>query len=609
MNPPKPNLPKDFEKRRANLPARPLPPPQPVSRPPDQPTNWGRWAVFLVILAIVGWWVGRAVSLLGQPDDLKISGLDNLPTKSRVLAVRPELGETPVVEASDAAPAPEVVNDSAAQLADQAFVPGPYVPGEVIFRAGSSEQLAALVQRAQAAGGTLLGSIPEADSARIAFPDAASMAGFVRDGSGDGSLLDPQLNYTVSLPAAPTAAIDPFAPGSLRPFGDSVMPYLGVPRDNANWGQGVVVAMLDTGLAPGTTSILTGTGGAIAQYDMTASPDPPTLGHGDMVVSLLAGANGEQGIVPAASLISVRVLGANDEGNVYGVTDGIYTAIAHGAQVLNLSLGTNQTSTILEDAINYALSQNVVVVAAAGNDGNGQISYPAAYPGVIAVGAVDATGQRASFSDYGPELVIAAPGVGINTVTTGGIMSFSGTSAASPLVAGAIAGLMSTNPNLTGQQAQALLTHYADFAGPVTASGTNEFYGAGEMDVGRVLDRGNTSLSDVAVADLYLNVTSMPTTPTAPMEVSIQNRGNTVLGSVLVTVDVNGAQTTQTFTGLQPTEVRAVDVDLPVPQLTTTGVQVTARADSDQPEYKPNDAVKSRIVQLVPASGTTSLSN
>jgi hypothetical protein len=609
MNPPKPHLRKDIEKRRASLPVRPLPTPPPAARPPEQPTNWGRWAVFLIILAIVGWFVGRAVSSLRQPDDFKLSGLDNLPTKSRVLAVRPELEQSGSDETSNAAPLQEPVNDSAAQLADQAFVPGPYALGEVIFRAGSPEQLAALVQRAQAVGGTLLGTIPEADSARFAFPDPASMAGFVRDGSGDGSLLDPQLNYTVSLPAAPTAAIDPFAPGSLRPFGNTVMPYLGVPRDNANWGQGVVVAMLDTGLAPGTTNILTGTGGAISQYDMTGSPDAPTLGHGDMVVSLLAGANGEQGIVPAASLISIRVLGANDEGNVYGVTDGIYTAIAHGAQVLNLSLGTNQTSSILQDAINYALSQNVVVVAAAGNDGNGQISYPAAYPGVIAVGAVDATGQRASFSDYGPEMVIAAPGVGINTVTTGGIMSFSGTSAASPLVAGAIAGLMSTNPNLTGQQAQALLTHYADFAGPVTDSGTNEFYGAGGLDVGRVLDRGNTSLSDVAVADLYLNVTSMPTTPTAPMEVSIQNRGNTVLDSVLVTVDVNGTPTTQTFTGLQPTEVRAMDVDLPVPQLTTTGVQVTARADSGQPEYKPGDSVKSRIVQLIPASGTTSLSN
>jgi hypothetical protein len=604
MNPSKQNLRKDLEKRRANLPVRPIYTPAP--RPPNQPLGVARWVALLLLLALLGWVAGWAVSLLGKREEVKISGIENLPTKARVLARQAER-ESPssVEETPVSVPVKEAPDESATQFADKAFAPGPYTPGEMTFSAGSPEQMAALLQRAQAAGGTVVGTIPQANTALLSFPDPASMADFMSGSTGDGTVPNADLNFAITLPTTPNAPIDPFAPGSLRPFGYTVMPYLGVPADNANWGRGITVAMLDTGLAPGTTTILTGTGGKIAQSDMTNSPDPPALGHGDMVVSLLAGANGEQGIVPAASILSIRVLGANDEGTVYTVTDGIYTAIADGAQVLNLSLGTNATSTLLQNAINYALSQNVVVVAAAGNDGNGQITYPAAYPGVVAVGAVDATGQRATFSDYGSQMGIAAPGVGINTVTTGGNLSFSGTSAASPLVAGAIAALMSLNPNLTGSQAVALLTHYADFAGPVTASGTNQFYGSGVEDVGRVIDRGNTSLSDVAVADLYLNVTTMPTTPTVPMEVSIQNRGNTVLASVQLDIDVNGVPTTQTFTGLQPTEVREVDVDLSVAELTSTGVQVTARADSGQPEYKPGDDVKSRIVHLVPVGNTT----
>jgi hypothetical protein len=418
---------------------------------------------------------------------------------------------------------------------------------------------------------------------------------------------NPELNFDVSLPTTPNVPIDPYAPGSLRPFGNSALSYMGVPSDNLTWGQGITIAMLDTGLSPGTTNILTG--GSITQYDMTGAGDAPPVGHGDMVVSLFTGANGEQGIVPAASIMSIRVLDSNNQGNVFGVTDGIYTAIANGAQVLNLSLGTNSPSSILQSAINYALSQNVIVVAAAGNDGNGQISYPAAYPGVIAVGAVDATGQRATFSDYGPQMAIAAPGVGLDTVTTAGVVSFSGTSASAPLVAGAIAGLISTNPNMTGQQAVDLLTQYADFAGPVTASGTNQFYGAGVIDVGRVLSRGNAFLTDVAVADMYLNVTSMPTTPTAPMQISIQNRGNTMLGMVQVSVDVNGAPTSQTLTSMAPGEVRAVNVDLPVADLlSATGVQVSARADlAAQTDSKPANNTKARVVRLVsaaPSSGT-----
>jgi hypothetical protein len=594
MNPPKPPLRKDLEKRRANLPVRPF-----YASPPAKPMGLGRWFGLLILFALLGWCAGWAVSSIGSSRDLKVSQVDNPPVAAQSPA-RTFAPEPPTAAATpEAAPA----DDSAAQFADKAFATGPYRPGEVLFTAGSTQQLASLIQRAQAAGGTLLGDIRQANAARLSFPDAASMAAFMRGGTGDAPVPDAEYNFGVSLPTPPNAPIDPYAPGSLRPFGNSVMPYLGVPSDNANWGRGVTIAMLDTGLAPGTTTILTGTGGTIAQYDMTGSPDPPPLGHGDMVVSLLAGANGEQGIAPAASLISIRVLDANGEGNLFNVVDGIYTAIADGATVLNLSLGTYQSSALLQDAVNYALSQNVIVVAAAGNDGNGQISYPAAYPGVIAVGAVDATGQRATFSNYGSEMVIAAPGVGINTVTTGGIMSFSGTSAASPLVAGAIAALMSTNANLAASPAADLLTQYADFAGPVTDTGTNEFYGAGVMDVGRVLDRGNATLSDVAVADMYIDVTSLPTTATAPMEVSIQNRGNTVLGSVLVNVEFNGQPTTQTFTEMKPNEVRAVTVA----QLLSTGVQVNAQASSNPPSDNLREGVKSRLVQLVsssPSAGT-----
>jgi len=607
MNTPKNNLRKDIEKRRANLPARP------IYTPPSTPSTSGKpmklWQVALMglLLAGAGWCVGWAVSSRMQGDNFKISGLDNLPSKSRLLTHNTLNFDSGDAQPADTANATADASDkdAASTFANKAFLTGPYRTGEVLFNAGSAEALDALLQRAIAAGGTVLGVVRGANAARLSFPDAASMARFLRGGQGEDAIPNPELNYAVSLPTTPDVPNDPFAPAGARPFGDSALAYMGVPTDNANWGKGLTIAMLDTGLSPGTTNILKG--GPISQYDVTGAGDVPPVGHGDMVASLIAGASGEQGISPGAGIMSVRVLDSSNQGNVFSVVDGIYTAIQNGAQILSLSLGTNQTSTMLQDAINYALSQNVVIVAAAGNDGTGQISYPAAYPGVIAVGSIDATGQRATFSDYGNQMGITAPGVGLDTVTTGGNMVFSGTSASAPLIAGAIAGLVSTIPNLTAEQAANLLSQYADFAGPVTATGSNQFYGVGIADVGRILDRGNTSLSDVAVADMYLNVTTMPTTPTAPMQVSIQNRGNTVLNSVQVGVNVNGVQTTETLSSMAPNEVRAIVVNLPVDQLLSpNGVQISAQADTGQQnDANPANNAKSRAVRLVSASSSS----
>jgi hypothetical protein len=156
---------------------------------------------------------------------------------------------------------------------------------------------------------------------------------------------------------------------------------------------------------------------------------------------------------------------------------------------------------------------------------------------------------------------------------------------------------------MTGQQAANLLTQYADFAGPVTGNATNQFYGAGIVDMGRVLNRNDATYADVAVADMFLDVTTMPTTPTAPIQISIQNRGNTVLGLVQVNINYGGSYTTQSLVGMAPNEVRAITVDLPVSQLLQpTGVAVEAQANTAN-DANPSDDAKGRSVRLVPAGG------
>lgn len=568
---------------------------------PTPPINYGRWAAILVLLGVLGWFTGRAVSYFTQPKVDRLASLGRPLTKIKPLPP----AQTNYTTRETASPSAETpANDPETALANKAFSTGSYRQGELLFQAGSAEELATLVSRAQAAGGTLLGLIRGGNAARLSFPDAASMENFMH---GDSAVPQEELNTLVSLPTQPAVVTDPFAPGSLTPFGFSALAYIGVPRDNSNWGSGITVAMLDTGLAPGTPGILRDK--SVVQFDMTSGQSPPSVGHGDMVAALLVGVEGQQGIIPASSIVSVRVLDNNDQGDVFEVSDGIYTAVENGAKVLNLSLGSSQPSSILQAAINYALAQGVVVVAAAGNDGYGQISYPAAYPGVVAVGSIDATGQRATFSDYGSQMGLTAPGVGLNAVTLNGTMLFSGTSASAPLVSGAIAGLLSTNPGMTGQQAVDLLKQYADFAGPYSGtSTTNEFYGFGTVDLTRVLNRNNSSYSDAAVADMYLDITSMPTTPTAPMQVTIQNRGNNVLNGVNLSINVASNTTQQVYDGLQPGAIVAVTVDLSVSDMVASGVQVSAQVSTSQSDSNPRNNSKSRLVRIVPAS-TSSTGN
>ncbi|SAL05084.1 serine metalloprotease [Caballeronia arationis] len=178
------------------------------------------------------------------------------------------------------------------------------------------------------------------------------------------------------------------------------------------------------------------------------------VGHGTHVSGILAarGLAMDEGIAPDCSLMAVRVLAAMKSGDSHvvgaGIVDninaGIKWAVDNGADIINMSLGIKHIGGGLphEDVIRYALSRDVTVVAASGNDGSAERYYPGALPGVIAVGAVDNSGAVASFTSYGANIFVVAPGLNIYSSFLDRKYAFaSGTSQASPFVAGAI-GLM-----------------------------------------------------------------------------------------------------------------------------------------------------------------------
>ncbi|TCL45811.1 subtilase family protein [Thermolongibacillus altinsuensis] len=149
----------------------------------------------------------------------------------------------------------------------------------------------------------------------------------------------------------------------------------------------------------------------------------------------------------------IKVLNSEGYGSSFDVAKGIIWAVDHGARVINLSLGNYQPSELLQEAVRYAYDRDVVLIAASGNDYSAQPSFPAAYPEVLSVGAVNPDGSLAEFSNYGDYLDVVAPGTEIpSTFVHNRYAALSGTSMAAPHVT-ALAGLIrSLNPNLTNTE-------------------------------------------------------------------------------------------------------------------------------------------------------------
>jgi hypothetical protein len=227
----------------------------------------------------------------------------------------------------------------------------------------------------------------------------------------------------------------------------------------------VVVAVLDTG-CNGTLSEFSGR--MLAGYDFVNRDADPSddNGHGTEVAGVLA-ANANNGLLVAGvdwrcKILPVKVLASDRSGLFSTLADGIDWAVERGAHIISLSAGGTQDNMTLSNAVARAINRGVVFVAAVHNDG-ASIRFPARIPGVIAVGASTELDRRASFSNFGPELSLLAPGTNIYTVGRFGLRQVTwGTSMAAPQVAGAAALLLSIRPDLTPSQVRELLCAGAD---------------------------------------------------------------------------------------------------------------------------------------------------
>ena len=297
----------------------------------------------------------------------------------------------------------------------------------------------------------------------------------------------------------------------------------------------VKVAVLDTGIDQDHPDLSSKVEQWV-NFSSSSSADD-YFGHGTHTAGIVSAVTNNQiGVAGTGydiKLLSVKVLGDDGSGSWWGVSEGIRWAVDNGAKVISMSLGDEASSDSLEQAVNYAWSQGVVVVASAGNcgagcdtDGDGDIDlinpieYPAYYENVIAVAATGPNDEKASYSEYGNWVDVAAPGGNgscegpnwqnciVSTYLGGQYAVMKGTSMSCPFVSGLAGLLFSANPSLTAAQVRNLIESKAD-----KISGTGSYWTHGRINAYEsvLAAMGNVTVTPTPTGEVTPTPTVTPT--------------------------------------------------------------------------------------------------
>jgi subtilisin family serine protease len=374
--------------------------------------------------------------------------------------------------------------------------PNKFVSGEVVVRLNASEEITSVLNRYDLV--LVQELLSSARIYRLAGSDSIEEDKILAAMKDDRAIMWAEFNYVSGVPADTEG--NPYRTwkwGSSDPSGYENQAALQqinlLPAQGRFDGQGVIVAVLDTGVDTGHPALA---GRLLPGRDLVNEDDIPqdgpevgeaaglAQGHGTHVSGIILR------VAPQSKILPVRVLDVNGGGNTYLLAYAIEWA-ANTADVINLSLGSEFDSHVLSDTIAAAQERGVVIVAAAGNDGVNVPQYPANFPGVLGVTAVDDSNHKADFANYGDGWIdLAAPGVGITSTvpvsetTAEPILyaTWSGTSMAVPFVSGAAALVKQQEPDAPAAAVVEKLTA----AGADLDAGNPQYAG----QLGRLLDIG-----------------------------------------------------------------------------------------------------------------------
>ena len=320
----------------------------------------------------------------------------------------------------------------------------------------------------------------------------------------------------------------------------------------------VKVAVVDTGIVTDHPDLKNNIGPGYDVIDEDQDPTDPSTGfsHGTQVAGIIGAVTdnntGIAGINWNVEIMPIRVMDESGKGIVSNLATGIRWAVDNGANIINLSLASSGPSTTLKEAVQYAVNNGVTVVAASGNNGQGQVSYPARYSRVISVGALGPTKEKAYYSNYGEKLDLVAPGgdstvneKNYNTILTTSGNGYpyhpaQGTSMAAPHVSGLAALLFSSGTRLPEDIQQQLI----NTATPLDKTGMeNNYYGAGLVNINNALglktpddnnnpdNDGNNqlNLTEIKLFTVKVDKNSEYTNPT--LKTNPDQKGNFALSS------------------------------------------------------------------------------
>lgn len=332
---------------------------------------------------------------------------------------------------------------------------------EIIVKFEKSETLSEIASSVESVGSEIKKTLQD-DIAVLDVPAGETVESFIAEIQDTPGVEYAQPNFVYELDA--TSVNDPYVTGGNQWYLDKIGVFDA--WDNA-MGSGIIVAVLDTGIDlahvefDGQIYMQTD----VVDNDGSAQDDN---GHGTHVCGIVAAkANngiGGAGVAPQVQLIVVDVFYKYNEGGVDkwssstsdGI-EGITYAVNNGARVINMSFGGYGDDQLFGEAIDAASAAGVVCVAAAGNDSTSVLYYPSDYESCIAVIATDSNDLRVSYSNYGAQKDIAAPGSIIVSTYPGGYATMSGTSMAAPVVSGVVALMLSINSDLTVSEVKNIL--------------------------------------------------------------------------------------------------------------------------------------------------------
>ncbi|MEU3450091.1 S8 family serine peptidase [Streptomyces thermolilacinus] len=307
--------------------------------------------------------------------------------------------------------------------------------------------------------------------------------------------------------------------------------YLDAMKAEEMWkvstGKGITVAVLDGGVDP-TVPELRGKVQVGADYTDGATDEAKTVQHATNMAAYIAGSGaggGLKGLAPDSRILSVRVATPDTKG-MFGlatpVSKGIRYAVDRGSRVISISMGASSVTgqeAELQAAVDYALRKGALIFAATGNDGHEFVEYPAAVPGVVAVGALDGKGKVAKFSNYGDQVGLAAAGDNLPGRCEKDKTRFCdkfGTSGATAIASASAALIWSAHPDWTNNQVLRVMMETAGHNGPVPS----KYIGFGGVRPAKVLLEGK---GDPGPADVNPLLAARGQTPAPGSSAAPQN--------------------------------------------------------------------------------------